>query len=98
MKVKEKILVTGSKGQLGSEIQLLSKKYPDFVWVFTDQEELDLCALEQLTSKLTRIQPSIILNCAAYTAVDRAEDEKELVILFGFPNVARADLESDKST
>ena len=78
MKVKEKILVTGSKGQLGSEIQLLSKKYPDFVWVFTDQEELDLCALEQLTSKLTRIQPSIILNCAAYTAVDRAEDEKEL--------------------
>lgn len=81
MKVKEKILVTGSKGQLGSEIQLLSKKYPDFVWVFTDQEELDLCALEQLTSKLTRIQPSIILNCAAYTAVDRAEDEKELAAI-----------------
>jgi dTDP-4-dehydrorhamnose reductase len=73
-----KILVTGSKGQLGSELAVLSKKYTQFEWVFTDREELDLCNLVALETKLATISPQFIINCAAHTAVDRAESEREL--------------------
>ena len=73
-----KILVTGAKGQLGSELQVLSKDYSQFEWVFTDREELDLSDLEHLAIKITRINPQFIINCAAHTAVDRAETELEL--------------------
>jgi dTDP-4-dehydrorhamnose reductase len=74
----KKILVTGAKGQLGSELNVLSKNYGLFEWVFTDRDELDLCDLENLASELSRIQPNYIINCAAHTAVDRAETEFEL--------------------
>lgn len=73
-----KILVTGVKGQLGSELQALSQSYTQFEWIFTDREVLDLCNLENLTSELSRFQPNYIVNCAAHTAVDRAESEFEL--------------------
>nr|WP_315211434.1 dTDP-4-dehydrorhamnose reductase [uncultured Flavobacterium sp.] len=73
-----KILVTGAKGQLGSELQVLSKDYSQFEWVFTDREELDLCNLVALETKLATISPQFIINCAAHTAVDRAESELEL--------------------
>ncbi|MDP3679608.1 MAG: dTDP-4-dehydrorhamnose reductase [Flavobacterium sp.] len=75
---KEKILVTGSKGQLGSELAVLSKNYNQFEWFFTDRDELDLCDLVALETKLTTISPQFIINCAAHTAVDRAESEREL--------------------
>jgi dTDP-4-dehydrorhamnose reductase len=75
---KGKILVTGSKGQLGSELAVLSKKYTQFEWVFTDREELDLCNLVALETKLDTISPQFIINCAAHTAVDRAESERQL--------------------
>ena len=78
MNKKGKILVTGSKGQLGSELVVLSKKYTQFEWVFTDREELDLCNLVVLETKLATISPRFIINCAAHTAVDRAESELEL--------------------
>ncbi len=78
MNNKEKILVTGSKGQLGSELAILSKKYTQFEWVFTDREELNLCNLVALETKLATISPQFIINCAAHTAVDRAESELEL--------------------
>lgn len=74
----KKILVTGGKGQLGSELRVLSATYTQFKWVFTDREELDLCDLGNLASELNRNQPDFILNCAAHTAVDRAESEFEL--------------------
>jgi dTDP-4-dehydrorhamnose reductase len=74
----KKILVTGANGQLGSELNVLSKNYGQFEWVFTDRDELDLCDLENLASELSRIQPNYIINCAAHTAVDRAESEFEL--------------------
>jgi dTDP-4-dehydrorhamnose reductase len=73
-----KILVTGAKGQLGSELYVLSKNYSQFEWVFTDRTELDLCDLDNLASELSRIHPQFIVNCAAHTAVDRAESEFEL--------------------
>ncbi|TDE29149.1 dTDP-4-dehydrorhamnose reductase [Flavobacterium ranwuense] len=74
----KKILVTGAKGQLGSELQVLAPNYPQFEWVFTDREELDLCDLGHLETELAVINPQIIINCAAHTAVDRAELEFEL--------------------
>lgn len=73
-----KILVTGAKGQLGTELNVVSKNYSQFEWVFADRTELDLCDLERLSSKLSSINPQFIINCAAHTAVDRAESEFEL--------------------
>jgi dTDP-4-dehydrorhamnose reductase len=84
----KKILVTGSKGQLGSELEVLSKIYTQFQWVFTDREELDLCNLEKLESELNSINPQIIINCAAHTAVDKAESEFELSEVLNHQSVA----------
>jgi dTDP-4-dehydrorhamnose reductase len=72
------ILVTGSNGQLGFEIQQLVIKYPNFRFYFHDIETLDICNPKQLESLVKEIKPSIIINCAAYTAVDKAETETEI--------------------
>ncbi len=72
-----KILVTGANGQLGSELRVLSKD-TSYEWVFTDWQELDLCDLENLAAAISKINPQIIINCAAHTAVDKAESEYEL--------------------
>jgi dTDP-4-dehydrorhamnose reductase len=74
----KKILITGANGQLGSELKLLSNRYSQFDWVFTDWQELDLCDLENLTKNISAINPHIIINCAAHTAVDKAESEVHL--------------------
>jgi dTDP-4-dehydrorhamnose reductase len=84
----KKILVTGANGQLGSELNVLSKNYSQFEWVFTDREELDLCDLGNLTLELSRINPQFIINCAAHTAVDRAESEFELSDILNHQAVA----------
>ncbi|WP_432222946.1 dTDP-4-dehydrorhamnose reductase [Flavobacterium sp. TMP13] len=74
----KKILITGANGQLGSELKVLAEKYPEYEWIYTDREELDLCNLTKLETELDDINPQIIINCAAHTAVDRAESELEL--------------------
>jgi len=74
----KKILVTGANGQLGSELKELSSHYSQFDWVFADRLVLDLSNLTSISNTLDRIQPQIIINCAAYTAVDKAETETEL--------------------
>lgn len=84
----KKILVTGGNGQLGSELRLLSKVYTQFEWIFTDYQELDLCNLEKLETELTNINPQIIINCAAHTAVDKAEAEFELSDVLNHKSVA----------
>lgn len=74
----KKILVTGANGQLGSELSAISSKYTKYNWVFADRTQITLDNLEILKIQLSEIQPDIILNCGAYTAVDNAETEKEL--------------------
>lgn len=74
----KKILVTGANGQLGSELSVLSINYPQYDWFFADRTQLTLDNLEVLQKQLKTIQPNVILNCGAYTAVDKAESEKEL--------------------
>ena len=82
-----KILVTGANGQLGSELRSLSVKENQFEWIFTDINELDLSDLLNLEKNLMRISPSLIINCAAYTNVDKAESDKELTNILNFKAV-----------
>ena len=82
-----KILVTGANGQLGSELKVLSLIFEKFNWIFTDVNELDLIDLKNLNNNLSKINPDIIINCAAYTNVDKAESEKELVNILNFKAV-----------
>lgn len=72
------ILITGSKGQLGSEIKELASDYPDHEFFFTSREDLDICNKKALEEFVTSNQIETIVNCAAYTEVDKAESEAEL--------------------
>ncbi|CAC9976401.1 dTDP-4-dehydrorhamnose reductase [Flavobacterium panici] len=74
----KKILVTGSNGQLGSELYVLSLQYLQYNWVFADRSKVTLDDVNVLKVQLNEIKPDIILNCAAYTLVDKAETEKEI--------------------
>ena len=73
-----RILVTGANGQLGNEMQVLSKENPQHVYFFTDVQELDICDEQAINRFVTDNEIDIIVNCAAYTAVDKAEDNPEL--------------------
>lgn len=75
---KIKILVTGSNGQLGSEIKAISEQYPNFDFIYTDVKELDITNYNAVSSFIVKFKPKFVINCAAYTAVDKAEKEIEL--------------------
>lgn len=75
------ILVTGSKGQLGSELRELAPGFPGFRFLFTDIEELDITDSGQVANLFAIEKPGVVINCAAYTAVDKAEDEEEKAFL-----------------
>ncbi len=72
------ILVTGAYGQLGNEVRLLSANYPHYNFMFTDVDSLDICDKSMLLDFVQGNDIRYIINCAAYTAVDKAEDEPEL--------------------
>lgn len=74
----KKILVTGATGQLGSELKVLSENYSQYEWFFADRNQVSLDNFAVLKNQLEAIQPNVILNSAAYTAVDKAESEPEL--------------------
>ena len=75
----KQILVTGGKGQLGNEIQLLAPKYAETChFFFTDKEELDITNRKAVYAFIEQNHISIVINCAAFTAVDKAEDNAEL--------------------
>jgi dTDP-4-dehydrorhamnose reductase len=72
------VLITGSKGQLGSEIQLLEPDYPELSFYFTDLPELDITHPGDILRFLDKNPVQYIVNCAGYTAVDAAEDDSEM--------------------
>jgi len=73
----KKILVTGAYGQLGSELKILSEGITGFDFRFTDYDNLDVSDQMAVTVYMDSYQPDYVINCAAYTAVDKAEQEKE---------------------
>ncbi len=72
------ILITGSNGQLGNEMQQAAVRFPDFNYIYTDVAELDICDKSALDAFVKANNVNVIVNCAAYTAVDKAEDDVEL--------------------
>jgi dTDP-4-dehydrorhamnose reductase len=72
------ILVTGSNGQLGSEIKNLAANYASFSFFFRDLPELDICDSAQLEVFFTENNINAVINCAAYTAVDKAEQDSDI--------------------
>ena len=72
------ILVTGSNGQLGCEIRELTNLYPGIHFYFTDVEELDMLEFDAVNDFFSSNEIDCCINCAAYTAVDKAEEEIEL--------------------
>jgi dTDP-4-dehydrorhamnose reductase len=75
---KPTILVSGANGQLGKELKKLSSSYPAFQFIFLSREDLPIHHFEMVRHYFTVYKPAYLINCAAYTAVDRAEQEKEL--------------------
>jgi dTDP-4-dehydrorhamnose reductase len=72
------ILVTGGNGQVGSDLKELSASYPSFRFVFIDIQDLDLLDEKATREFFKKEHFNFIINCAAYTAVDKAEEEKDL--------------------
>lgn len=72
------ILVTGANGQLGSEIRAIAPEYSADQFIFTDVTELDITNHNEVLHFIESNNIQIIINCAAYTAVDKAENEFEL--------------------
>ena len=75
--MKYKILVTGANGQLGSELRELSAKYTDYEFTFTDVAELNILDIDALDAFCGANKFDFLINCAAYTAVDKAEEDME---------------------
>ena len=82
-----KVLVIGSDGQLGLEFQKISNSFDSLSWIFSTIKTLDLLRLETINSFLNNINPTIIINCAAYTDVDKAETESRLANIINFKAV-----------
>lgn len=73
-----RVLITGSNGQLGSEIKELATCYKNLECIFIDQSELDICDAEALNTFITYNHINSVINCAAYTAVDQAEKNPKI--------------------
>jgi dTDP-4-dehydrorhamnose reductase len=74
----ERVLLTGACGQLGASLKNICRDSPEYAFFFTDVDTLDICDKKQLDSFVRGNNISLIVNCAAYTAVDKAEDDREL--------------------
>ena len=87
------ILITGANGQLGNEIRELAPEYPQFDFRYTDIAELDITNATDVDAYFGLHRPDAIINCAAYTAVDKAETDAETAFLVNATasgNLARA--------
>ena len=72
-----KLLVTGAYGQLGNELKELAPGFPHWQFIFTDVDTLDITEENYVQTFFEINKPEIVINCAAYTAVDKAESELE---------------------
>ena len=72
------VLITGANGQLGNEMRVLSAENSEYTYFFTDVAELDICNEQAVLDFVKANNIHVIVNCAAYTAVDNAEDNVEL--------------------
>ncbi|MBC8045747.1 MAG: dTDP-4-dehydrorhamnose reductase, partial [Fimbriimonadaceae bacterium] len=93
-----RILITGSKGQLGNELRDISKQHKEHHYVFVDVDELDITDAHAVNSFFNKYQFECCINCAAYTAVDKAESEAELahkINVVGVENLANACQKND---
>ena len=73
-----RVLITGSNGQLGSEIKDLASGYENLKCIFRDLPELDICDTKALTTCIVDENINAVINCAAYTAVDKAEGNSKI--------------------
>ncbi len=78
MVMKKKIVVSGANGQLGMEFRELAPSFPFLEFIFLTREELPVQDEQVVRRLFQQLQPSYFINCAAYTAVDKAESEEQL--------------------
>ena len=78
---KPVILVTGSNGQLGKELQQLADSYPRDRFVFASRDDMQLHVFGVVENFFIATKPQYCINCAAYTAVDKAEEEQDMAML-----------------
>ena len=78
LKEMKNILITGANGQLGNEMRVLSAENKEYTYFFTDVAELDICNAQAILDFVKTNDINVIVNCAAYTAVDKAEESIEL--------------------
>lgn len=72
-----KILITGSNGQLGMSFRKIAPEHPEHDFFFYGSKELDITSYSSIEKAFKETQPDVVINCAAYTAVDKAEEEPE---------------------
>ncbi len=72
------ILITGSTGQLGNSLKQIECMFPGYEFIYTSRENFPLDNAQKMQDVFASVQPDYCINCAAYTAVDKAESEKEL--------------------
>lgn len=75
---KPLVLVTGANGQLGKELRQLENSWPQFDFLFLSREDFPIHHFELVRNFFKATHPDFLINCAAYTAVDKAEQEPEL--------------------
>ena len=73
-----KILITGAYGQLGSELKEIENQFPNYHFLFTDVDTLDITSEIAVETYFNKNQPDLIINCAAFTAVDKAEIDHKI--------------------
>ncbi len=76
-----KILVLGAYGQLGRSLKDIAENYPYYDFIYTDIDSLDITDFLSVNDFILKQEPKVIINCAAYTAVDKAESEQEQALL-----------------